>query len=176
MARLVSAWQARRGEVWGGKVWQGSAGLGRHGAAPQGMVGHGVAGKARRGTAGHGLARRGQARQAWKQTAHDPEICFGIMNKRPPTNTAHEATLQALFPLTLSVTQEAKTMVSFTPNLINPLYRVRISGLMRLSHKEELIKFVLIILRHSLSLRYIRVYSHLSANPHSIRGIGISHV
>ena len=67
-------------------------------------------------------------------------------------------------------------MVSFTPNLINPLYRVRISGLMRLSQKEELIKFVLIILRHSLSLRYIRVYSRLSANPHSIRGIGISHV
>ena len=62
-------------------------------------------------------------------------------------------------------------MASFTPNLINPLYRVRISGLMRLSQKEELIKFVLIILRHSLSLRYIRVYSRLSANPYSIRGI-----
>jgi hypothetical protein len=62
-------------------------------------------------------------------------------------------------------------MTSFIPNLIYPLYRVRICGLMRLSQKEELIKFVLIILRHSLSLRYIRAYSHLSHNPHSIRGI-----
>lgn len=66
-------------------------------------------------------------------------------------------------------------MTSFTPNLINPIYRVRISGLMRLSQKEELIKFVLIILRRSLSLSYIRVYSRLSHNPHSIRGIGINH-
>jgi len=62
-------------------------------------------------------------------------------------------------------------MTTFIPNLIYPLYRVRISGLMRLSQKEELIKFVLILLRRSLSLRYIRVYSHLSHNPHSIRGI-----
>jgi len=63
-------------------------------------------------------------------------------------------------------------MTSFTPNLIYPLYRVRISGLMRLSQEEELIKFVLIILRRSLSLRYIRVYSHLSHNPSTRKGLG----
>lgn len=61
----------------------------------------------RSGEAWLGTARQawhGTAGQAWKQTAHDPEICFVIMNKRPLTNTAHEATLQALFSLTLSAT------------------------------------------------------------------------
>jgi hypothetical protein len=123
------------------------------------------------GTVRFGWAGQSAAWQARKQTTDDHETSFVIMNKRPPKTQRMKRPFSALFSLTLSVTQETQSMTSFIPNLIYPLYRVRISGLMRLSQKEELIKFVLIILRHSLSLRYIRVYSHLSHNPHSIRGI-----